>query len=105
LLPGTQLHAATVYVNSAPIAPSAAGTAFYRDFAPGQYVFDMENCVRRPETAQTVTLRPDSQLALEVTSDENNNLYCSPPQVSYLQRVTLQRLQYLFAQVSYGGAR
>jgi len=47
-----------LYVNGAPIAASAEGTAFYRDFVPGQYVFSVENCLPQRGTSQTLNLRP-----------------------------------------------
>jgi len=105
LLPGTQFHPPMLYVNGAPIGISAEGTAFYRDFAPGQYVFTVENCIPQANTSQTLHLRPGAQFALEVTSDENGAWDCSPPQFSYLRQVQPQQVPYLFAQVSYAGAR
>src|SRR5580658_10269966 len=59
LLPGESFHAPTIYVNGAPIAVAAEGTAFYRDFAPGQYKFTVENCLPQPGTGQDMTLRPN----------------------------------------------
>jgi hypothetical protein len=105
LLPGTQFHPPMVYVNGAPIGVSAEGTAFYRDFAPGQYVFTVENCIPQARTSQTLNLRPGAQFALEVTSDENASWDCVPAQVSYLRQVQPQQVPYLFSQVSYAGAR
>lgn len=105
LLPGTQFHPPMVYVNGAPIAAIAEGTAFYRDFAPGQYAFGVENCLPQPGAGQTMTLAPNTQFALEVTSDENGAWDCSPPQVSYLRQVQPQNVPYLFSQVNYLGPR
>ncbi|HXP06319.1 MAG TPA: hypothetical protein VN808_19560 [Stellaceae bacterium] len=105
LLPGTQFHPPMIYVNGAPIAASAEGTAFYRDFAPGQYAFTVENCLPQARTGQTMTLGPNTQFALEVTSDENGAWDCIPNQISYLRQVQPQNVPYLFSQVNYLGAR
>src|SRR5262249_27517984 len=105
LLPGTQMHPPQLYINGAPIGISAQGTVFYRDLTPGPYTFDVENCVPQPGAAQSMTLVAGRQYLLEVGSDENGHLYCVPPQVSYLRQVPPQQVPYLFAQVSYGGAR
>jgi len=105
LLPGTQFHPPMIYVNGAPIAISAEGTAFYRDFPPGQYTFGVENCLAQPSTDQTMTLPPNTQFALEVTSDENGAWACIPKQISYLRQVQPQNVPYLFSQVNYVGPR
>jgi hypothetical protein len=105
LLPGEQFHPPMIYVNGAPIATIGEGTGFYRDFAPGQYVFSVENCLPQTGSSQTLHLRPDTQFALQVTQDDNGAWDCSPPQVSYLQQVQPQQVPYVFAQVAYGGAR
>jgi len=104
LLPGTAQHAPMIYVNSAPIAASAEGTAFYRDFAPGQYAFTVENCLPQPGTGQTMTLQPNRQYAIEVTQDDNGAWDCVPPQVSYLRQVQPQQVPYVFAPLTYVGA-
>jgi hypothetical protein len=103
LLPGTAFHPPMVYVNGAPIAKSAEGTAFYRDFTPGQYVFSVENCLVEQGTSQTLNLRPNTQFALKVTSDEDSNWDCVPPQISYLRQVQPQDVPYLFAPLTYMG--
>ena len=46
------------YVNGAPLAPALAGTAFYRDLAPGTYTFTVYSCTRDFSQAQTLQLRP-----------------------------------------------
>ena len=104
LLPGTAFHAPMIYVNGAPIAKSAEGTAFYRDFTPGHYVFSVENCLAYQGTSQTMDLGPNTQFALKVTSDENSNWDCTPPQISYLRQVQPQDVPYLFAPLTYMGA-
>jgi len=103
LLPGEQLHAPMIYVNGAPIAVSAEGTAFYRDFTPGQYAFTVENCLTQAGTGQTMTLRPDTQYALEVTQDDNGAWACVPPQISYLRQIPAQQVLYVLAALTYLG--
>jgi hypothetical protein len=103
LLPGTIVTPPTVYVNGAPIARSAEGTAFYRDFAPGQYAFTVENCLPQAGTGQTMTLRANAQYELEVTQDDNGSWDCVPAQVSYLRQVPPQEALYLLGPVTYLG--
>jgi len=105
MLPGTALHPPIIYVNGATIGNSPQATAFYRDFAPGSYAFTIENCLVEPRTSQTMTLRPFTQYALEITTNENGQWDCYPSQVSYLRQVQPERVPYLFAQVSYIGAK
>ncbi|HWB47867.1 MAG TPA: hypothetical protein VG651_02060 [Stellaceae bacterium] len=105
LLPGEQFHPPMVYVNGAPIATIAQGTAFYRDFAPGQYTFSVENCLPQRGDSQTMTLQPYTQYALQVQQDDNGAWDCNPPQVSYLRQVPPQQVSYLFGQVEYLGPR
>jgi hypothetical protein len=104
LLPGTIVTPPTVYVNGAPIARSAEGTAFYRDFAPGQYAFTVENCLPQARTGQTMTLQPNAQYAIEVQQDDNPSWDCYPAQVSYLQQVQPQQVMYLLGPLTYMGA-
>jgi len=104
LLPGSSFHPPMIYVNGSPIATSGQGTAFYRDFAPGQYAFNVENCLPQPGAGQTLTLRPNAQYAIEVTRDDNGAWDCVPPQVSYLRQVQPQQVPYLFTPLTYLGA-
>lgn len=103
LLPGSIVTPPTVYVNGAPIARSAQGTVFYRDFVPGQYAFTVENCLRQAGTGQTMTLRPNTQYAIEVQQDDNGAWDCYPHQVSYLRQVQPDQVTYYFAPLSYLG--
>jgi hypothetical protein len=105
MLPGTSFHPPIVYVNGAPIATSGEGTAFYRDFAPGQYVFSVENCIPEPRTSQTLNLRPNTQFALEVQQNDEGPWNCSPPQISSLRQVPPQQVPYLFAPLTYLGPK
>lgn len=105
LLPGEQFHPPMLYVDGRPITTIGEGTTFYRDFAPGQYKFSVENCLPQSGSSQTMTLQPHTQYALQVTQDDNGGWDCNPPQVSYLQQVQPNQVPYLFAQVEYAGAR
>jgi hypothetical protein len=105
LLPGTAFHSPMVYVNGSPITVAAEGTVFYRDFAPGQYVFSVENCLPEKGTSQTMTLTPDMQVALLVSSDENGAWDCTPPQISYLQWLQPNQVPYMFAPLTYLGPK
>lgn len=105
LLPGENFHPPMVYVNSTPIAALAEGTVFYRDLTPGQYVFNVENCLPQPKSGQTMTLAPNAQYALQVQQDDNGAWDCNPPQVSYLRQVQPAQVPYLFSQLQYIGAR
>ncbi|HEV2189359.1 MAG TPA: hypothetical protein VGR70_19270 [Stellaceae bacterium] len=105
LLPGENFHPPMVYVNGAPIAAIAEGTLFYRDFAPGQYAFTVENCLPQARSGQDMTLQPNAQYALQVQQDDNGAWDCNPPQVSYLRQVQPQQVPYLFSQLTYLGPR
>ena len=105
LLPGEQFHPPMIYVNGAPITTIGEGTTFYRDFAPGQYAFTVENCLPQPGSGQTMTLSPGAQYALQVSQDDNGGWDCSPPQVSYLRQLQPQMAAYTFAPLTYLGAR
>ncbi|HXC27686.1 MAG TPA: hypothetical protein VNV38_07000 [Stellaceae bacterium] len=104
LLPGSIMTPPTVYVNGAPIARSAQGTVFYRDFAPGRYAFTVENCLSQTNTGQTMTLQPNTQYAINVTQDDNGAWSCFPEQVSYLRQLQPQQVPYYFTPVTYMGA-
>src|SRR5262245_51993028 len=54
------------YVNGAPLASAYAGTAFYRDLAPGTYTFTVDSCTRDFSQARTVDLAAGMQVDLEV---------------------------------------
>jgi hypothetical protein len=103
LLPGTNFHPPMVYVNGAPIARSAEGTAFFRDFQPGQYAFSVENCIPQAGSGQSMTLAPNVQYAIEVQQDDNGGWDCVPPQVSYLRQVQPNQALYLLAPLTYLG--
>lgn len=104
LLPGSIMTPPTVYVNGAPIARVAQGTTFYRDFAPGQYAFTVENCTPQPRTGQTMTLQPNRQYAIIVQQDDNPAWDCYPAQISYLYQVQPNQVPYYFAPLTFMGA-
>lgn len=105
LLPGSIVTPPMVYVNGVPIARSAQGTAFYRDFTPGQYAFTVENCVPQTNvTGQSMNLQPNRQYAIEVQQDDNPSWDCFPAQVSYLRQLQPQQVPYYFAPLTYMGA-
>ena len=103
LLPGSQFHSPMVYVNGAPIARSSQGTAFFRDFTPGQYAFTVENCLPQTGSGQNLTLQPGGQYAIEVQQDDNGAWACTPPQVSYLRQVSGQQALYLLSGLTFLG--
>ena len=105
LIPGSAFHAPMIYANGAAVAISQEGTAFYRDFSPGDYVFSVENCTRVPQTSFSLTLNPGSLFALQVQSDDSGFSECEPPQISYVRPVAPEMVAPLFAEVSYLGAR
>ena len=104
LLPGEQFHPPMIYVNGQPISTIGEGTTFYRDFAPGQYAFSVENCLPQPGSGQTITLQPNAQYALQVTQDDNGAWDCVPPQVSYLRQVPPDQALGLLAPLTFMGA-
>jgi hypothetical protein len=105
LIPGTAMAAPMIYVNGAPIAISPEGTAFYRDFAPGTYVFSIQNCLPEQGTSQTLTIPPGTQFALQVQADQNGAWDCEPSQISYLRQMMPQAVPDEFAPLSYLGPK
>jgi hypothetical protein len=103
LTPGTAMHAPMIYANGKPLAIMPEGTVFYRDFAPGAYVFTVENCLPEPQTSYTLTLGTGNEFALEVQSDENSAWDCEPSQISYLRPPPADMLSSLFAPLAYLG--
>ncbi|HTV46223.1 MAG TPA: DUF2846 domain-containing protein [Stellaceae bacterium] len=62
-----QAAAPMVFADGAPIGRSRAGTAFYRDFAPGTYRFTVESYGGLPTgQAETVRLAAGSETYLQV---------------------------------------
>ncbi len=71
--PGGNVEAADpmVYANGTPIAPSAAGTAFYRDFPPGTYRFTVQAYGTPTGLGDTYQLVPGTQTYLQVQGVPN----------------------------------
>ena len=71
--PGGNVEAADpmVYANGTPIAPSAAGTAYYRDFAPGTYRFTVQPYGTPTGLGNTYQLVPGTQTYLQVQGVPN----------------------------------
>jgi hypothetical protein len=102
---GTIMDAPMIYANGVPIAISPEGTVFYRDFAPGTYAFDVENCLPQPESGFPLSLAPGEQFALAVESDANDSWDCSLGSLSYLRPPPADELAELFAPLTYLGAK
>ena len=102
LVPGSAMHAPMVYANGGPLALAAEGTAFYHDFAPGNYVFTVENCSPAPQASQMLPLSPGNQFALQVQSNDDA-AWCGP--MFDLTVPPAEILGYLFSRVSYRGPR
>jgi hypothetical protein len=104
LIPGTSFDAPMIYANGAPVAISSQGSVFYRDFVPGNYVLNVENCIPEANTSFTLTLSPGNQFALQVQQNDNGPMDCQPSQISYLNLIDPNMLTYLFSRVRYQGA-
>jgi hypothetical protein len=102
LNPGGAMHAPMIFANGAPIAISSEGTAFYRDFAPGNYAFTVENC-NGPGRPMTLPLGPGNQFALQVRSDDMSMTECAVNY--YLSVPSADMLSMLFAPLAYLGQR
>lgn len=66
--PAESLSTPMISVNSAPLAASLPGTAFYRDFQPGTYTFTVDSYGVDANQAQTLRLAPGTQIYLEIQS-------------------------------------
>jgi len=100
LVPGSTFFAPMISVNGAKIAISPEGSAFYRDYAPGTYVFSVENCVSEPQTSQTLTIGANQQFALQVQSDDDVAYDCV---LYYLDQVQPQMVPVTFAPLRFLG--
>ena len=94
------------YVNGSPLAPAYAGTAFYRDLAPGTYTFTVDSCTRDFNQAQTLQLAAGMQADLEVqVLGSIGSWGCFDPNTFYVRQIPPERAQFYFGQVSYIGPR
>jgi hypothetical protein len=103
LSPGTDMMAPMVYANGAPLAISSQGTVFYRDFAPGNYVFSVQECRPGAETSVTLSLAPGNQFALQLQQDDQGPLDCGP--TFSLSAPAPEMLSTLFAPLLYLGQK
>jgi hypothetical protein len=101
LLPGTEMFAPMIYANDTPVANISQGTAFYREFPPGTYVFGVQNCSAAPQSAQTIPLTSGNQVALQIQSDQNGPLDCNPSVIFYINLAPAELLSDLFAPLRY----
>ena len=100
LVPGSTFFAPMISANGVHVAISPEGTAFYRDYAPGIYLFSVQNCVPQPQTSQQLTLGPHQEIALHVQSDDTASFDCI---VYYLTQVMPQMVPVVFAPLRYLG--
>jgi hypothetical protein len=100
LVPGSTFFAPMISANGVKVAISPEGSAFYRDYAPGTYLFSVENCVPQPQTSQQLTLAPHQEIALHVQSDATGSFDCI---VYYLNQVMPQMVPVVFAPLRYLG--
>jgi len=99
------MDAPMIYANGIPIAVSEQGTAFYRDFDPGTYLFSVQNCLQTPGTDQTLPLGAGNEFALEVQSGDTGPTDCMPSQISYLHPPAGDMLGELFRPLVYLGPK
>ena len=71
IVPGGSFYAPMIDVNGAKVAISPEGSAFFRDYPPGTYVFSVENCVPERQTSQQLTIASGQQFALQVQTDDD----------------------------------
>ncbi|HZT87953.1 MAG TPA: hypothetical protein VFA12_08290 [Stellaceae bacterium] len=106
LEPGTDFYAPYVTVDGVSMGISPQSSAFYRDLPPGRHVFDVENCLRHPEAARVLELRPGEVASLQVTSLQNYAGWdCHPIDAYYLSPLPDRMRPYYLARVTYLGAR
>lgn len=104
--PGETLQTPMIYVNGQPLASSVPGTAFYRDFAPGQYTFSVETCTRDVNQAARLNLAPGSITDIEVQSLQSMQSYGCFVAMNFYARVIPPRWAQLYStQLTYLGAR
>jgi hypothetical protein len=100
LVPGSSFYAPMLYVNGTKIAISPEGSAFYRDYTPGTYVFSIESCGPGPQPSQQLTVGANQQFALQVQNDDTALSDCL---VYYFTQVPPQFISGTFAPLRYLG--
>jgi hypothetical protein len=94
------------YVNGAILAPSYAGTAFYRDLPAGTYAFTVASCTQDFNQGQTLQLASGMQADLEVqVLSDFASWGCFDPNTWYIRQIPPERAQYYFERVRYTGSR
>jgi hypothetical protein len=94
------------YVNGATLAPSYAGTAFYRDLPAGTYAFTVASCTRDFNQGQTLQLASGMQTDLEVqVLTDFGSWDCFDPNTWYIRQIPPERAQYYFERVRYLGSQ
>ena len=72
-------------------------------FAPGTYVFSVQNCSAAPQSYQRLPLTSGNQVALQIQSDQNGPLDCNPSVIFYINLAPAELLSDLFAPLLYLG--
>jgi hypothetical protein len=105
--PGLGIQWAPItFVNGATLAPSYAGTAFYRDLPAGTYAFTVASCTRDFNQGQTLQLASGMQADLEVqVLTDFSSWGCFDPNTWYIRQIPSERAQYYFERVRYLGSR
>jgi hypothetical protein len=99
--PGTDMTAPMIYANGAPLAISSQGTVFYRDFAPGSYMFTVEDCRPGAQTSFPLSLDPGNEFALQLQQNDFGPMDCGP--TFHLSAPASEMLSTLFAPLLYLG--
>jgi hypothetical protein len=106
LQPGMPPYVPTIYANGTPLAGPAQGSAFYRDFPAGNYIFDVANCITQPGSAQAIALAPGSVTAVRVVEDTVGiPLGCYPAALYDMRQVPPQLLPDYLGGLVYLGSR
>ena len=103
LSPGTDMTAPMIYANGTPLAISSQGTTFYRDFAPGSYVFSIQDCRPGAQAALTLSLGPGNQFVLQLQQNDFGPMDCGP--TFYFSAPAPEMLSSLFTPLRYLGQR
>jgi hypothetical protein len=94
------------FLNGATLAPSYAGTAFYRDLPAGTYEFTVASCTRDFSQGQTLQLASGMRADLEVqVLTDISSWGCFDPNTWYIRLIPAERAQYYFERVRYIGSR
>jgi hypothetical protein len=91
--PGLGIQWAPItFVNGATLAPSYAGTAFYRDVPAGTYAFTVASCTRDFNQGQTLQLAAGMQADLQVQAlTDFGSWGCFDPNTWYIRQIAPER--------------